>query len=212
MAGPARCLGADQFKPSSVDREKTMRLPTGPSGALIFWVQTAMSEPSGPSNTRKCSLPVSVTSVSVTLGTKTTKSGLVTFNSLATNAIAGADETTPLEVNLPVTGLLAGTNVLAVEIHQRSADSSDISFDFELAGAQTYVAPFIVTQPVGGTVAEGASLKMTRHVLEPGSSVTGAGAGSWVGRSRAASPALPLTTRAWRDCAQTGRSTLELPA
>ena len=61
-------------------------------------------------------------------------SGVVAFNSLATNAIGGADEMTPLDATVPVTGLLTGTNVLAVEMHQSSISSSDIGFDLALIG------------------------------------------------------------------------------
>jgi len=39
--------------------------------------------------------------------------------------------------NLPSTVLVAGTNTIAVEIHQRSSSSSDISFDLELTGADS---------------------------------------------------------------------------
>ena len=44
---------------------------------------------------------------------------------------------------LPTSALSPGTNVIAVEIHQTNATSSDISFDLELVGTQTpsVVAP-----------------------------------------------------------------------
>lgn len=52
-------------------------------------------------------------------------------------AIAGADESTPVQTSVPISSLPAGTlrqgrNVLAAEIHQSSANSSDISFDAQL--------------------------------------------------------------------------------
>lgn len=53
--------------------------------------------------------------------------------------------------------LVPGTNVLAVEIHQNSGGSSDISFDFELTGSQSFIAPYITTQPTAQTVAEGST-------------------------------------------------------
>jgi hypothetical protein len=52
--------------------------------------------------------------------------------------------------------LVPGNNIVAVEIHQANGTSSDISFDFELAGVQSFIAPFITTQPQSQTVAEGA--------------------------------------------------------
>ncbi|MFM1752870.1 MAG: hypothetical protein RL119_1832, partial [Actinomycetota bacterium] len=59
--------------------------------------------------------------------------GTVTSSTLASTAIAGADETTYLSI--PITGqLYNGTNVLAVEIHQSAATSSDIVFDMSLRG------------------------------------------------------------------------------
>ncbi|MBY0503203.1 MAG: metallophosphoesterase [Bryobacteraceae bacterium] len=60
--------------------------------------------------------------------------GALTAATLATTAIAGADETTFLTVALNPALLTAGANVVAVEIHQASATSSDISFDLELTG------------------------------------------------------------------------------
>ena len=37
-----------------------------------------------------------------------------------------------VEDQLPMTGLVAGPNVIAVEIHQNLGTSSDLSFDMEL--------------------------------------------------------------------------------
>lgn len=51
--------------------------------------------------------------------------------------------------------LVPGTNVVAVEMHQSGGTSSDLSFDFELAGVQNYLAPTIITQPATQTVATG---------------------------------------------------------
>ena len=60
--------------------------------------------------------------------------GPLAFNSLALAAVSGRDETTPLDHLLPATGLLAGTNVLAVEMHQDAPTSSDLGFDLALIG------------------------------------------------------------------------------
>lgn len=61
--------------------------------------------------------------------------GAVTYSTLAPVAIGGTDETTFVSppATLPNT-LVNGTNVLAVEIHQSGATSTDISFDLELTG------------------------------------------------------------------------------
>ena len=60
--------------------------------------------------------------------------GTVLPNTLGLNAIGGADESNPLPFGAPASMLVAGDNVVAVEIHQANLDSSDISFDLELAG------------------------------------------------------------------------------
>ena len=52
----------------------------------------------------------------------------------ATVSISGAAETTPIEfLDIPASALRQGENILAVEIHQQSAASSDISFNMELS-------------------------------------------------------------------------------
>jgi hypothetical protein len=56
----------------------------------------------------------------------------ITSTTLATAAIGGADESAFFSFGLPTGALVAGTNVLAVEIHQSSVTSSDISFDLRL--------------------------------------------------------------------------------
>jgi hypothetical protein len=70
-------------------------------------------------------------------GTRIVLDGLPTtwnHTTLATQGISGAAETTPLEVfDIPPGALREGQNILAVEIHQQSRDSSDISFNMELA-------------------------------------------------------------------------------
>src|SRR5207247_1043079 len=49
--------------------------------------------------------------------------------------IGGVDETTFYSQAVNSSLLVSGTNVLAAEIHQANASSSDIIFDLELAGA-----------------------------------------------------------------------------
>ncbi|MSU33056.1 MAG: lamin tail domain-containing protein [Pedosphaera sp.] len=55
-------------------------------------------------------------------------------NTLAVTAVGGADETTFFESPLVATGFREGRNVVAVEIHQSSPSSSDISFNLTLSG------------------------------------------------------------------------------
>jgi hypothetical protein len=60
--------------------------------------------------------------------------GEVTFSTLASNAIGGTDETTYFDFRLDPALLRAGENTLAVEVHQNSGSSSDLSFDLSLVG------------------------------------------------------------------------------
>lgn len=57
------------------------------------------------------------------------------FNTLAgPTAIGDAAETTPVTFNVPAGLLVNGANVIAVEMHQQAAGSSDMSFDLQLTG------------------------------------------------------------------------------
>jgi len=58
--------------------------------------------------------------------------GSIAYNTLATSAIGGADETSWHQTAVNPALLRVGTNVIAVELHQSAINSSDISFDLEL--------------------------------------------------------------------------------
>lgn len=58
--------------------------------------------------------------------------GTVTYSTLATTAVGGDEESTFFEFTFDNTNLVTGENVLAVEMHQSSGTSSDISFDLSL--------------------------------------------------------------------------------
>ena len=55
------------------------------------------------------------------------------YQTYASNGIGGSDETAWISTVIR-NSLVAGTNILAVEIHQSSVSSSDMSFDFKLIG------------------------------------------------------------------------------
>lgn len=57
--------------------------------------------------------------------------GSITATTTALAALAGADETNWLRLEVSA-GLVAGTNVLAAEVHQSSTNSSDLGFDLQL--------------------------------------------------------------------------------
>lgn len=62
----------------------------------------------------------------------------IAYNTLATTAVANADESAFYVTNLNTTSLVAGTNVIAVEVHQNAVTSTDISFALRLlAGSGT---------------------------------------------------------------------------
>jgi GH43 family beta-xylosidase len=58
--------------------------------------------------------------------------GAIDYLTRAATTVSGADETTFFSTNIGPGLLRAGTNVLAVEVHQVNISSSDLGFDFEL--------------------------------------------------------------------------------
>lgn len=63
--------------------------------------------------------------------------GTINYLTRATTAVGGADENAWQEVPVDPSRLVAGTNVIAVELHQQSPTSSDISFNLELRATET---------------------------------------------------------------------------
>jgi len=53
-------------------------------------------------------------------------------NTLALSNVSGGEESTWFSLDIDVSSLVAGRNVLAVEVHQGSSTSSDLSFDLSL--------------------------------------------------------------------------------
>jgi hypothetical protein len=88
-------------------------------------------------------------------------SGPAGYLTAASAAIGGADEYSFLSAPVDPGGLVNGPNVIAAEIHQVSGGSSDISFDLELTGVQSFIAPYITTQPQSQTVAEGSAASLS---------------------------------------------------
>jgi len=71
-------------------------------------------------------------------------SGVITYNTYASSTVGGASEGEYTPINL-VNNLLDGTNVLAVELHQATASSSDLRFDLSLI--EEFVSNFDCTNP-----------------------------------------------------------------
>jgi hypothetical protein len=87
--------------------------------------------------------------------------GAINYLSAALVAIGGVDESTFYPSAINPGYLIPGTNVLAAEIHQANGGSSDISFDFEWTGVQSFLAPYITTQPQSQTLGEGSSASLS---------------------------------------------------
>ncbi len=64
--------------------------------------------------------------------------GPITSSTQADSVIGGDHEDVALPIELDSATLLDGDNVIAVEVHQRSPTSTDISFDLELMGGTEY--------------------------------------------------------------------------
>lgn len=58
--------------------------------------------------------------------------GVIDYLTNSSTTISGTDETTYLPFTLPASALVTGSNVIAVELHQRDNASSDLSFDMDL--------------------------------------------------------------------------------
>ncbi len=59
----------------------------------------------------------------------------ITATNLALATIGGTEETNWLRAALPTNALVSGLNVIAAEVHQAAANSSDLGFDLELTAA-----------------------------------------------------------------------------
>ena len=71
--------------------------------------------------------------------------GTIDYLTLAPVAVGGADETTFFPFTLSPSLLVSGSNIIAVEIHQQSGTSSDVSFDLRLTDGLT--GPVITRSP-----------------------------------------------------------------
>ena len=61
-------------------------------------------------------------------------SGTISYSTYASGTVDGANETAYFTFKVPSRQLLTGANVLAVELHQDRASSSDVTFDLEMSG------------------------------------------------------------------------------
>ncbi len=96
--------------------------------------------------------------------------GTISSTTLATTAISSADESVWHSVSVDPSLLVAGTNVLAVEIHQQSVSSSDVSFDLELIAtdAQPAAPTVTLTTPADGTTVNTGAVTLSANTSAPG--------------------------------------------
>lgn len=60
--------------------------------------------------------------------------GAIGYKTLASTAVDGVNESAWFSTTLNPSALVAGSNVIAVEVHQNAATSSDVSFNLQLTG------------------------------------------------------------------------------
>ena len=109
-------------------------------------------------------------------------SGIITYDTFASSAATGADETTWFSPASPLSASVVsnGTNVIAVELHQVSETSSDVSIDLDLIatheysdGADTHLATNAVWHYFGSGVDPGQ--EWTEPAFDHSAWSTGAG-------------------------------------
>ena len=73
--------------------------------------------------------------------------GPIDYQTFAAGTVGGADESSFFNFDIPVGSLVEGSNTLAVEVHQVSSGSSDLSFDLRLRGVSSNAAdPLFLTE------------------------------------------------------------------
>jgi hypothetical protein len=76
--------------------------------------------------------------------------GTITYTTLASTSVPPADESSNFyTTNVSPSRLVNGTNLFAVEVHQASTNSSDLSFDLELLGLRSVPPPTVSIQRSG---------------------------------------------------------------
>jgi hypothetical protein len=83
-------------------------------------------------------------------------SGNIGFSTTAPNSVAGTEESDFLTYSIGTEYLVNGNNVIAVEVHQNSASSSDVSFDLELSATMTGTGNYLSTAKELGIIPQSA--------------------------------------------------------
>jgi len=94
--------------------------------------------------------------------------GPITYTTLALGAVPAGDERTNFYAAIVSPALLRfGSNILAVEVHQASAGSSDLSFDLELVATINQRPGVRLTSPPDGLVAAMDQLPLVAEASDP---------------------------------------------
>ncbi len=95
--------------------------------------------------------------------------GTIGYTTRATTAINGAGESAWQEAPLDPALLVAGTNVIAVEVHQQSPSSTDVSFDLELRATDGQAPPpsVVLTAPAHQSVVNSSPVTFAATVSAP---------------------------------------------
>ncbi|MDB4354086.1 lamin tail domain-containing protein, partial [Akkermansiaceae bacterium] len=80
--------------------------------------------------------------------------GNIHFESRASDTISSGDEDSFTEYRVPISALIAGDNVIAVEVHQASSSSSDLTFDFKLEASSHTTSTTVDTVTFGQQVTD----------------------------------------------------------
>ena len=99
--------------------------------------------------------------------------GLIQYNTFAVAPIGGTEESTFVLTNPPASVLVNGANVVAVEMHQSSTNSSDLSFDLELLANFVPVNPVVViTSPLDGATISGTAVTLIADATDVDGAIT----------------------------------------
>ncbi|HMJ90992.1 MAG TPA: Ig-like domain-containing protein, partial [Candidatus Acidoferrum sp.] len=97
----------------------------------------------------------------------------VTYTTRAEDSIGGSDEDEFISTNLNHTLLVNGPNLIAVEVHQDSQSSSDLSFDLELTDGRSDSPVVTITSPANNAaIASPGDITLSIAASDPNGSVT----------------------------------------
>ncbi len=103
--------------------------------------------------------------------------GSINFSTLALETIINSEEAVFHEAIISSIHLRAGTNLIAVEVHQASASSTDLAWDMELLGLTAVNWPYVAIHHDGPDLRLSWSSAAAQYLLE--TSVTLDGTASW---------------------------------